>query len=491
MRLSLEALPNGSDTLFSGRADISGRRFSIGRASENDWVISDSQRAVSKRHCVIEQVSDGYRIVDTSTNGTSVNGRPVDRNSGNLLRDGDEITVSSYRFKVRISVGAQASEKDLGDPSQPKITAILHDVAPSGVTASGSLPGIQEPLPSMPLSKPSAKPMIDIGWDGPPSQGGEVIKPADVIHPKNHELINRSEQIPTASLRIDLPRPKQILPDDWNAPQGEAATSVAIPQPAPVEAPPRSVNAPQRPLVEGVDRANLHIIPVENIDVDGSPDPIPAATPVQRSAPPFPQAIPLAARGRDLGHASDLFQAFCDGAGLATVPEGPEDSLKFFHNVGRALAIALTGLQALQVARIKSAAVLETGESEPSSTPWIFSLSGENQSNLLASVIAFLAEADPRDLEMMQADFQDVSRTSSQLSAGVLAFVERLQADLALATLEQRVGSGARMLPALRKAALWDKLIEHSGLFNNSNGKLTNVNLLQRLQRELKQAQAE
>ena len=491
MRISLEALPNGSDTLFSGRTDISGRRFSIGRATENDWVISDSQRAVSKRHCVIEQVSDGYRIVDTSTNGTSVNGRPVDRNNGNLLRDGDEIAIGSYRFKARISVAAHGSGKDLADPSQPKITAILHDVAPSGITASGSLPGIQEPLPSMPLSKPSAKPMIDIGWDGPPSQGGDVIKPADIIHPRNHELINRSEQIPTASLRIDLPRPKQILPDDWNAPQDEAATSAATSKPTPVEAIPQAANAPQSPPIEGVDRANLHIIPVENIDVGGPPVSIPAAKPVQHSAPPSPQAIPSAARGLDVGHASDLFQAFCDGAGLATIPDGPQDSLKFFHNVGRALAIALTGLQALQVARIKSAAVLETGESEPSSTPWIFSLSGENQSNLLSSVISFLAEADPRDLEMMRADFQDVSRTSSQLSAGILAFVERLQADLALSTLEQRVGSSARMLPALRKAALWDKLVEHSGLFNSSNGKVTNVNLLQRLQRELKQALAE
>lgn len=488
MRISLEALPNGSDTHFSGRADLSGRRFSIGRATENDWVVSDSQRAVSKRHCIIEQVADGCRIIDTSTNGTSVNGRPVDRNSGNFLRDGDEIAVGSYRFKVRITVSALNVGPDSDDPSQPKITAILHDLAPSGVTASGSLPGIQEPLPSSPSSKPSTKPMIDIGWDGPPSQDGDVIKPADIIQPKDRELINRSEQIPTASLRIDLPRPKQILPDDWNVPIVDTASSA----PASVEAPPHTAAEPRRPLVEGVERANVHIIPVENIDVGGPSDPDLSAMPVHRAAPPSHQIIPSAARGRDSGgHANDLFQAFCDGAGLSASQDVPEDPLKFFHNAGRSLAIALTGLQALQVARIKSAAILETGESEPSSTPWIFSLAGENQSNLLASVIAFLAEADPRDLEMMRTDFRDVSRTSSQLSAGILAFVERLQADLAVATLEQRVGSGARMLPALRKAALWDKLLEHSGLFDNSNGKVTNVSLLQRLQRELKQATAE
>jgi len=68
--------------------------FSIGRAPDNTLPIDD--RSVSRRHCVIEETDEGFRLFDRgSANQTRVNGIAVfDR----LLVHGDEVEVGVSRF---------------------------------------------------------------------------------------------------------------------------------------------------------------------------------------------------------------------------------------------------------------------------------------------------------------------------------------------------------------------------------------------------------
>lgn len=480
MSLSLQALPTAADALFSGQAQVTGARFSIGRASDNDWVISDPKRTVSKRHCTIERTADGYRILDNSTNGTSVNGRPVDRNGGHVLRDGDELAVGPYRFRILLS--ASDLGRDTGSETQPKITAILHDVAPAGVTATSALPGFQDHVQSdAPAARPRAARMNEIGWDGPPVHEPEVVKPADVLQPTNREFVNRSEQMPTQSLRIDLPRPKQIIPDDWYLdPADKPAASPAVDAQAP--APPE----PQQAALNGVDRSA--VIPVENIDVGASFEPprhqSPPAAPAEAQLPHLsPPAHPPSEPGTA---AEPLLQALYDGAGVPPPAQPPQDLVRFFHNLGRALSIAATGLHGLQQAKTRSAALLEIGETGQAGTPWIFSLSGQDQSQLVAALLALMDEVEPREINQMQTDFQDGTQFVAQLAEAVMGLLERLQRGVSIGALEQQAGAGgARLLPALRKAALWDALVQHSPLFSDKDGRVANIQLIELLHSEL------
>src|SRR5205085_1559648 len=68
--------------------------ISIGRHHENKLVLPDSM--VSRFHCVIEKVPDGYLIRDLgASNPTRVNGRVV---KSALLAPGDEIMVGSTKL---------------------------------------------------------------------------------------------------------------------------------------------------------------------------------------------------------------------------------------------------------------------------------------------------------------------------------------------------------------------------------------------------------
>ena len=62
--------------------------------SRNDMIISDSGRLISRFHCMVSRTSTGYQLVDSSTNGTLVNGMPAARGAQVPLSSGDEITIA-------------------------------------------------------------------------------------------------------------------------------------------------------------------------------------------------------------------------------------------------------------------------------------------------------------------------------------------------------------------------------------------------------------
>lgn len=60
----------------------------------NDLIISDSARLVSRFHCTVSRTPAGYCLVDSSTNGTFLNGIPAAKGAQVPLSDGDEITIA-------------------------------------------------------------------------------------------------------------------------------------------------------------------------------------------------------------------------------------------------------------------------------------------------------------------------------------------------------------------------------------------------------------
>lgn len=63
-------------------------------AERNDLVISDSAAQVSRFHCTLVRKEGEYFVVDSSTNGTVINGDRLKRGEHYPLEDGDEITIA-------------------------------------------------------------------------------------------------------------------------------------------------------------------------------------------------------------------------------------------------------------------------------------------------------------------------------------------------------------------------------------------------------------
>lgn len=75
----------------------------IGRAPDNDLVISDSR--VSRYHAQVVADHTGLHIRDLgSTNGTMIAGRPV---SHDRLSDGDQLSLGGYMVQVRSDLGSR------------------------------------------------------------------------------------------------------------------------------------------------------------------------------------------------------------------------------------------------------------------------------------------------------------------------------------------------------------------------------------------------
>jgi len=81
-----------------GRGEGEPERIVVGRASLADIVVDDP--SVSERHCVIERRGERYMVRDLgSTNGTLVNGDPLEVPLSHSLRDEDVLTVGRYSFQ--------------------------------------------------------------------------------------------------------------------------------------------------------------------------------------------------------------------------------------------------------------------------------------------------------------------------------------------------------------------------------------------------------
>src|SRR5713226_6902381 len=107
MTLTLSMLRCPDDVAPETRT-VSGGEFSIGRGAENDWVLADPERGLSKRHCVLAFVAGGWQVADVSTNGAFVNHdrEPIGRDQVRDLRDGDRLCFGAYEIEAHIDAAA-------------------------------------------------------------------------------------------------------------------------------------------------------------------------------------------------------------------------------------------------------------------------------------------------------------------------------------------------------------------------------------------------
>lgn len=94
-----------------------GPSLTVGRGDENDLVLPDPDRVLSKRHCAIEDHNGNVVVVDISTNGTFLNyGKLPLGATPTPLNDGDILSVGPYEILVNIVTAG--SENQIADPLQ-------------------------------------------------------------------------------------------------------------------------------------------------------------------------------------------------------------------------------------------------------------------------------------------------------------------------------------------------------------------------------------
>jgi type VI secretion system protein len=105
MALRLHVVSEHSTRLGSKATKVFGvHGGTIGRAADNEWILPDPERYLSGKHARVDFRAGNYVLVDTSSNGTYVNGAqvPLGKYHDYSLRDGDYIRLGEYELLVSI-----------------------------------------------------------------------------------------------------------------------------------------------------------------------------------------------------------------------------------------------------------------------------------------------------------------------------------------------------------------------------------------------------
>ena len=105
MALRLRVVSEHSTRLGSKATKVFGvHGGTIGRAADNEWILPDPERYLSGKHARVDFRAGSYVLVDTSSNGTYVNGAqvPLGKYHDYSLRDGDYIRLGEYELLVSI-----------------------------------------------------------------------------------------------------------------------------------------------------------------------------------------------------------------------------------------------------------------------------------------------------------------------------------------------------------------------------------------------------
>jgi type VI secretion system FHA domain protein len=81
-----------------------GHGGTIGRGTDNDWILPDPERYLSAKHARVDFRAGAYVLIDLSLNGTYVNGAevPLGKHRDHILKDGDYVRVGGYDLYVSI-----------------------------------------------------------------------------------------------------------------------------------------------------------------------------------------------------------------------------------------------------------------------------------------------------------------------------------------------------------------------------------------------------
>src|ERR1700686_5868783 len=130
----------------------------IGRSIDNEVILPDTERYLSGKHARVDFRAGTYVLVDTSSNGTYVNGAqvPLGKYHDYVLKDGDYVRLGEYEFLVSI---------DKGNDHPPDESAIVayDGKSPSSSVKKSTANDLGEDLDLSQLLEPSDQLAVDSG----------------------------------------------------------------------------------------------------------------------------------------------------------------------------------------------------------------------------------------------------------------------------------------------------------------------------------------
>ena len=96
--ISVTSYTGASMPPLSGHFDEMGGN--IGRAENNQLVLPDPERTISRVHAQVVYRNGRYAIVDRGSNPISVNGRPLGNGQEAFIQAGDELQIGGYAMRV-------------------------------------------------------------------------------------------------------------------------------------------------------------------------------------------------------------------------------------------------------------------------------------------------------------------------------------------------------------------------------------------------------
>jgi type VI secretion system FHA domain protein len=159
---------------------------SIGRSSDNDWVLPDPLRYVSAHHARVHFRDGQFYLEDLSTNGVFVNGRsePLAKlgSSGYPLKSGDVLRIGEYEIAVAVESEIPSSEEAVLDgpdvmaqldaAAVPTSIHALHPIGRAAQTDIGAMLNLEDLLVSDSAGSGSFQPVNAYGQTVPQAGPG-------------------------------------------------------------------------------------------------------------------------------------------------------------------------------------------------------------------------------------------------------------------------------------------------------------------------------
>ncbi len=423
--------------------------LTIGRGRENDWVLPDPERVISKQHCAIAVGDDGYVLTDTSSNGVFINAaaEPVGRGNSVALQDGDRIRISHFEFQASLTAAAAprpepelASVGAFAEPAREESAALPDDpfledlLGPgrSGHAAEGSEleellgPTGEVTSRSTSLAESAPLPIPDESFALGP------IEP--VADPLASETASAMEHIPSDQVVLEIPG---AIPEDWLESPDDRAQPIEEPPPPPESMSPETL-APET-------------LPPE----DPTPEalaPEPPAQPVAQAAAPAP--VPEGGATAD-----DAFlEHFLRAAGLTDLRIDPAQQEKSAEILGLIYRETIQGMMEILSARssIKNEFRLTQTVIQPvENNPLKVSL---NVDEAMSTLLTKSGKGYLPPVTAVQEAVDDLKAHQIAMLAGMQQALNGLLARFDPAALEDRMArekSASSMLGG-KKARYWD-----------------------------------
>jgi FHA domain-containing protein len=146
----------------------------IGRADNNQLILPDPERSISRVHAQVVFRNGSFAIIDRGSNPVLINGRPLGNGVEGPIKHGDQLQIGGYAISVESAVrtaggaGAGASADPFGDPFADLGGAAFASAPPAVFPSSGGFgaPPAQPSRDPFGFASPASAPASSMGGGG-------------------------------------------------------------------------------------------------------------------------------------------------------------------------------------------------------------------------------------------------------------------------------------------------------------------------------------